>query len=253
MPLGSVAIVSVSFSVNAPLIQDCLIVFPFAENNEVICSDPAYITSFAEEDFHIYVLEYTDNLGQYFEKLREVGETLSEQRIWKALSNICTSVVQSEVDVLHPSRLRVMQDKIFCRLPFHRPSRDICMTHLIAGSRAGIYEAPEVLERKRTGDATLSWTVGCIAYELTTLVPAYYDRTGSGNMMKVMTDVIQATPPPEISRSYSDDLRNIIAKCLQKDTNMRPSLQDIKILANEHVDEEERRASRNSGAMTENE
>ena len=121
------------------------------------------------------------------------------------------------------------------------------MTHLIAGSRAGIYEAPEVLERKGSSQATLSWTVGCIAYELTTLVPAYYDRSGSGNMMKVMTDVIQATPPPEISESYSDDLRNIIAKCLQKDRNMRPSLHDIKILANEHVDEEERRASGYSG------
>ena len=217
--------------------------FQFAENNDAICSDPAYITSFEEKGCYIYVLEYTDNLGQYFEKLREVGETLSEQRIWKALSNICTSVVESEVDALHPSRLRVMQDKIFCRLPFHRPLRDICMTHLIAGGRAGIYEAPEVQERKRTSQATLSWTVGCIAYELTTLVPAYYDRSGSGNMMKVMTDVIQATPPPDISGSYSDDLRNIIAKCLQKDRNMRPSLQDITILANEHVDEEERRAS----------
>ena len=227
--------------------------FAFAENNDVISSDPAYITSFEEDDFYIYVLEYTDNLGQYFEKLREVGETLSEQRIWKALSHICTSAVQSEVDVLHPSRLRVMQDQIFCRLPFHRPPRDICMTRLIAGSRAGIYEAPEVLERKHTGEATLSWTVGCIAYELTTLVPAYYDRTGSGNMMKVMTDVIQATPPPEISRSYSDDLRNIIAKCLQKDTNIRPSLYDIKILADEHVDEEERRTSQISGAMSEHE
>ena len=61
--------------------MDYLTVFHFAENNDVICSDPAYITSFEENDCYIYVLEYTDNLGQYFEKLREVGDTFRTENM----------------------------------------------------------------------------------------------------------------------------------------------------------------------------
>ena len=78
------------------------------------CHDPAYITSFQVDNVHIYVLEYTDNLDQYFEKHREVGETLSEQRIWKAIFDISTSVAKSEAKVIHPSRLRVIRGRIFC-------------------------------------------------------------------------------------------------------------------------------------------
>ena len=70
------------------------------------------------------------------------------------------------------------------------------MIKIFTGSRAGIYEVSEVLDRKHASPRTLSWTMGCIAYELTTLVPAYYDREGTGNMMKIMTDVIQAVPSP---------------------------------------------------------
>ena len=78
-------------------------------------------------------------------------------------------------------------------------------------------------------------TLGCIAYELTTLVPAYYDREGTGNMMKVMTDVIQAVPPPDIPGNYSDDIRNMIKKCLQKDPDKRPHLHDISIITKGHI------------------
>lgn len=175
-------------------------------------------------------------MDQYIEKLREAGETLSEQRVWKALHEIANSVDSLPLGGLHPTRLRIKNDTVFCRPPFHPPFGSLLLIPVFNGSRAGFYDAPEILDHKHAiGAPALSWTLGCITYELTTLVPAYYDREGTGNMMKVVTDVLQAVPPPEISQNYSDDLKNLIQKCLRRDPQMRPTLEDIRTLAKEHV------------------
>lgn len=98
--------------------------------------------------------------------------------------------------------------------------------------RVVLYEAPEVLKREPPNEMALSWTIGCIIYELVTLEAAFCDRENPGNMVALITDIIQGKRPPMIGQTqYSDTLLRTIDQCLELQPSKRPHLEGLIIMA----------------------
>lgn len=62
------------------------------------------------------------------------------------------------------------------------------------------------------------WSLGCVLYEMMTLLPPFRAKDISSLMKKVCSGVY--APPPS---KYSDDLIRVISSCLKTDTKERLS------------------------------
>jgi serine/threonine-protein kinase OSR1/STK39 len=82
--------------------------------------------------------------------------------------------------------------------------------------------APEVLEQKKGYDYKADiWSLGISALELANGAAPYHNY----HPLKVMKNIIEQ-PPPVLSKSagWSNDFVKLVADCLQKDPNDRPSI-----------------------------
>lgn len=84
--------------------------------------------------------------------------------------------------------------------------------------------APEVTKEELYSEKSETWGVGCIAHELTTLVPTFYVN---GENTIQMTRRIQHRAYPRIPIEYGDDLPEIISSCFSLNPEQRPAMKDI--------------------------
>ncbi|GAB4815162.1 hypothetical protein N2152v2_002208 [Parachlorella kessleri] len=82
--------------------------------------------------------------------------------------------------------------------------------------------APEVVELKSVTTAADIWSVGCLAIELLTGNPPYYDLQPMSALYNIVQDP-HPPLPPDISMGMEDFLR----KCFQKDPSGRPSARQL--------------------------
>lgn len=84
------------------------------------------------------------------------------------------------------------------------------------------YLSPELCQEKPYNNKSDVWSLGCILYELTTLKHAFE----ANNMKALVGKILRGTYPP-ISATYSAELRDLVAKMLQKDPKDRPSINSV--------------------------
>lgn len=82
--------------------------------------------------------------------------------------------------------------------------------------------APEVVEMKPVTTAADIWSVGCLAVELLTGSPPYFDL----QPMSALYNIVQDKHPP-IPNDISDEMRDFLLKCFQKDPAGRPSAEEL--------------------------
>jgi len=82
--------------------------------------------------------------------------------------------------------------------------------------------APEVVEMKPVTTAADIWSVGCLAVELLTGSPPYFDL----QPMSALYNIVQDKHPP-IPNDISDEMRDFLLNCFQKDPAARPSAEEL--------------------------
>ena len=85
--------------------------------------------------------------------------------------------------------------------------------------------APEAIEmrqdEKKVGFASDVWSVGCVVVELLTGAPPYFDM----QPMPAMFAIVNNKRPP-LPEGISEDLRDFLKKCFQRDPRKRPTARD---------------------------
>ncbi|PRW61538.1 MAP3K epsilon kinase 1-like isoform X2 [Chlorella sorokiniana] len=82
--------------------------------------------------------------------------------------------------------------------------------------------APEVVELKSVTTASDIWSVGCLAIELLTGSPPYYDLQPLSALYNIVQD-----PHPPLPADVSSGMRDFLLKCFQKDPAARPSARQL--------------------------
>jgi serine/threonine protein kinase len=83
--------------------------------------------------------------------------------------------------------------------------------------------APEVIELKGASTKSDIWSLGCTLVELVTGKPPYADMIAMSAMFRIVED--QCPPLPD---TISDDMKDFLQACFQKDPELRPSAAQLK-------------------------
>ncbi|EAY12790.1 AGC family protein kinase [Trichomonas vaginalis G3] len=84
------------------------------------------------------------------------------------------------------------------------------------------YLSPEICQGVPYNAKTDIWSLGCVLYELCTLVPAFSGDCIGGIVMKILR-----SEQPPIPGEYSSDLSNLVDSMLQKNPCRRPTITQI--------------------------
>ncbi|KAG9289193.1 hypothetical protein G9A89_022502 [Geosiphon pyriformis] len=82
--------------------------------------------------------------------------------------------------------------------------------------------APEVIELKGASTASDIWSLGCTVIELLTGKPPYSDLLSMTALFRIVEDDC-----PPIPEGISNELRDFLKQCFQKDSNLRPTARDL--------------------------
>lgn len=82
--------------------------------------------------------------------------------------------------------------------------------------------APEVVELKTVTTASDIWSVGCLAVELLTGQPPYYDL----QPLSALYNIVQ-NPHPPLPTTASPSMLDFLLQCFRKDPNSRPNAKDL--------------------------
>jgi len=83
--------------------------------------------------------------------------------------------------------------------------------------------APEVITESSYDGCADIWSTGITAIELVTGAPPYANKV---HPMQVIF-LIPKNPPPVLEGAFSDDFKDFVAKCLQKEASKRPTAQQL--------------------------
>jgi serine/threonine protein kinase len=86
--------------------------------------------------------------------------------------------------------------------------------------------SPELIQGMPTGYTSDTWSLGCIAYELAVLTPAF-KGTSTNELMSKMTSLQYYPVLDEKSTIMSSELRTCIKWMLQQDPADRPTMQQL--------------------------
>ena len=200
---------------------------------------------FKEKDTVGIVLEpFPKSLNELVQDYRKTGVKVSERLLWKILHQICDAllylqrrqIVHSEIQSKTLS-LTNTGDILLHNLLIYTPSEtelNVCVD--VKDSFYGIYVAPERIKGQGYSHKQDSWSIGCIAYELAYLEPAFHLRPGE-NIFGALNNIVNGVPPPRLAEadSHSPNVVNLIVSCLMAEPRLRPSVEDVFSFTKERV------------------
>lgn len=192
---------------------------------------------FKERDIVGVVLEpLPKSLYELVRDYRRTGIRVSEWLLWKMLHQICDAllylqrrqIVHAEIQSKTLS-LTNTGDILLHNLLIYTPSEtelNVCVD--AKDSFYGIYVAPERIKGQRYSHKQDSWSLGCVAYELANLEPAFHLGPGE-NIFEALNNIVNGMQPPRLTEAdyYSPDVVNLIVSCLMPDSRMRPTIEDM--------------------------
>jgi NIMA (never in mitosis gene a)-related kinase 1/4/5 len=84
------------------------------------------------------------------------------------------------------------------------------------------YLSPEIIENKPYSFKSDVWSMGVLLYELCALAPPF-----TANSLQFLALKIVKGSYSQISGTYSQELKSLVAEMLQLDPNRRPSVGDV--------------------------
>lgn len=198
-------------------------------------NNPSFLTSFEEEGQECQIFEKTQTLLHKLEQCRNTQENIEEKFIWEILGIVASYFLEKEVspDIKMSTESIIIMNNghIFVFISPHANTDD--MTMAMQGGSTAVYEAPEVLTQQNPDSRALSWTMGCILYEMLALEPAYYDPDGT-NPFAAFMQITEGKKPREVTNG-SHALRDLQNNCLELEPGVRPTLEEIQTAAKENL------------------
>ena len=94
------------------------------------------------------------------------------------------------------------------------------MAHTIVGTP--YYLSPELCEEKPYNHKSDIWSLGCVIYELVSLIPPFTAGNHLALAQKILAGKIERIP-----ERYSEDLQEVIQQMLNVDSTKRPSVEEL--------------------------
>jgi len=189
-----------------------------------------YLDSFNQGTTLFIVTELADggNLTDALKRTRQRGALLPEKLVWKYF-------LQTAVGLQHIHSRKILHRDIKTMNIFLTKDDNIKVgdlgvarilnnTNELANTMVGTpyYLSPELCEGRPYNDKSDIWSLGCVLYELCTLKHPF----DASNQGALILKIIRGKYPP-ISSSYSRELTDMLSRCLDRDTNVRPRCDGI--------------------------
>jgi len=172
------------------------------------------------------LMEYCER-GDLCQFLRTRDESLEERAIWKYLLQIGLGlrwlhqnrILHRDIKTLNVF-LKTNDDVRLGDLGVARVLSNTSFAHTFVGTP--YYLSPEICEERPYNELSDVWAFGCVVYEMCTLRHPFEAKNQAALLIKILRG--QFAP---IQASYSQDLRELIDGCLQRELHKRTRLADI--------------------------
>ena len=193
------------------------------------------LVQFNQGGTEIIVFEYPPvALVDILSERRELRRLFPEYLIWKAFYELCSAIKYlNEKGMLYETSKpteRISFDesgtlKLDSGLLYLSSPQDNMNAMAMGDTDTGIYSPPEVLKGQQFGPASQVWLLGCFLHELAAMEPAY--KIQGTDMFTALANIMEGRPPPDITESFSDELKTMIRDCLKGDPDLRPSMEEL--------------------------
>lgn len=188
----------------------------------------SYRGCFMEKNCLHIVMDYADG-GDLFEEIQKAKTThFKEEQILEWFVQICLALK-------HVHDRKILHRDIKCQNIFLTKKGVVKMgdfgiakilDHTTQLSKTAIgtpyYLSPEICQGKAYNMKSDIWSLGCVLYELCSLQHAFDSKCMNGLIMAILRS--KQNPIPY---TYSQNLRSLVDKLLQKDPRKRPSINQI--------------------------
>ena len=189
-----------------------------------------------EQKLMYIVMEYCEqgDLQNLIRETRASRSRIPESQIWQTLMEMCVALKDCHFGKTKMIHRDIKPGNIFIDIEGHIKLGDFGLARDISDSLATtcagtpLYMSPEQTAAKQYDEKSDIWALGCVIFEMADLNPPF--MTASPDKLKEM---ICYRPPRDIPKMYSDDLRNIILRMLNKDPTKRPTI--IELLESKYV------------------
>lgn len=186
-----------------------------------------YYVSFVEKEELNIVLELADggDLAQLVQAFKQRGKLIPEPAIWSYFSQVCAALQHMHMNrIMHrdvkPSNVFITRDKMV-KLGDLGLGRFFNPKSIAARSLVGTpyYMSPErVLEQEYEYSSDV-WSAGCLLYEMAALQSPFFND--ARNLFSLLKKIVRSEFPPIPSNLYSDELRALVAVCMDPDPMKR--------------------------------
>jgi serine/threonine protein kinase len=162
-------------------------------------------------------------------ELQTKNKTLFEEKVlWEYMIQICEGL-----HYLHQNRILhrdIKAQNIFLDANLNIKIGDLGLVRefgpssVNAFSQVGtpLYFSPELCKEEPYNDKSDVWSFGCLMYEMACLRKPFEAKNTIALMRKICD-----TEPPELPHKYSNELKFVIKKMLEKDADHRPTIGQI--------------------------
>ena len=188
-----------------------------------------YYDCFKENDNINIVMEYCDggDLNDFLNEKKKYGKLLEENLIWQIFIKITIGLADiHKMKILHRD-LKTLN--IFLKKNLEIKIGDLGVAKILLKNSFAktvigtpYYLSPEICEEKPYNDKSDVWALGCILYELCTFKHPFEARSQGALILKILNK-----KPEPIDNCYSSELNNLIFLLLDKNSENRPSCEEI--------------------------
>ncbi|KAJ4460880.1 putative Serine/threonine-protein kinase Nek1 [Paratrimastix pyriformis] len=192
-----------------------------------------YCEAFIEDDKLCIITEYASHgdLLSKIKKRRASRRFFSEETIWSYFIQLCVGLQYLHArNVLHRD---IKAANVFLTSGDGVKIGDLGVAKLLKGkdglARTSIgtpyYLSPEIWQNRPYNNKSDIWSLGCVLYEICTLVRPFDAQSMEGLARRVLSGRFAPLPT-----TYSSELTNLVASMLALDPKKRPDLTQILVM-----------------------
>ncbi|KAL4469437.1 hypothetical protein ABPG74_004690 [Tetrahymena malaccensis] len=194
-----------------------------------------YYESFIEDDCLCIVMEFVEgfNLSELIKLQIEKQDHFSEKQIWKVVVNLSSVLKYLHYDKkivhrdLNPANIMI-DNEFNVKLADFGLAKTLNQSVNMLQSFVGtlMYSCPEIVQNRPYSEKADVWSFGCVLYELMMLKPPF--QSGNPLMLaKKIVDLEYESITKANAPQYSQELIEIVSRCLTVEEKERPSILEI--------------------------